>query len=224
MRKNFGLRVRVAALVGIAAVMGSAAAAHAGTYGETESVYEAPAPAPAARMEVEHEADYARPGVYLGGGFNYAFEMFDEIQGAKNIDVDNTFGFDVFAGYRLHPNFAAEGLFQYHHEFDMDPNGHYGGWSMTANGKAYILTGRIQPFVLAGLGYIDIDKARRPRHVSPPLAAPSGNDFVMRFGGGVDFYINEMVAIGPEAAYVLPFGQANNLDMTTLSLDVRFRF
>ncbi|HEY2773546.1 MAG TPA: outer membrane beta-barrel protein [Candidatus Binatia bacterium] len=219
------MRKNIAMLIGAAALMGTTTCAFAGAYGEKPLPEEHPtAPPPIVQQQVE-EVDYAKVGPYLGIGGEYAIQQFQEIQGATGIDVSNSGGFHVRAGYRVHPNVAVEALYENFNEFDVDPNGHYDGWALTANAKGYILTGRFQPYVLAGLGYVDINGSAGSRnHPAPLLAAPAGNDFEMRFGAGMDGCITEHIAMGPEIAYVLPFGQANNLNMWTVSMGLRYKF
>src|SRR6185369_2036317 len=219
MRRNLVL------LVGAVALIGSATRARAGAYGETEQVEESPRAASAAAMHYEEENDYARVGPYLGVGGNYAIQNFDN-HGPGN--VGNSSGFHVRAGYRVHPNVAIEALYDHFLKFDNDGQArrlgnthttdHYDGWQATLNVKGYILTGRWQPYVLAGVGYIDING-----HNVVDRSGP-GNDLVTRFGLGMDACITEHIAMGPEVAYVLPFGDANNMDLITVALGLRYKF
>src|SRR6185369_12836895 len=108
------MRKEMMALVCAFGLLGTANAAMAGAYGDVPQAEETPA-APPARHEVEavEEVDYARVGPYLGIGGVYAIELFDD-SGAR---VDNTGGFHVRGGYRFHPNFAVEALYEWYSEF-----------------------------------------------------------------------------------------------------------
>jgi opacity protein-like surface antigen len=189
----------------------------AGSYGDQGQAMEGPAaPPPVAPMVETEEVDYARSGAYLGVGGVFAFELFDD-----SIDVDNSNGFHVRAGYRIIPNLAVEARYENYRNFETDPGpGHYEGWSVTGNAKGYILTGRWQPYALVGLGYLNMvyPGTNRAGGASP------GDDFMMRFGIGMDANITEHIAIGPEVAYVLPFGDVDDLDMLTVSLGVQYKF
>jgi len=167
--------------------------------------------AAAATVRAE-DGDYAELGLYLGAGGVYAIEMFD-VGG-----VDNSNGFNVRGGYRVHPNVAVEGLFEYYSKFDMSP-GDLSAWSLTANAKVYPLLGRWQPYALVGLGYLSGD-------ADFGQGNGSGNEdgFVMRFGGGLDANITENWQIGPEVAYVLPFGDIEDFDAVTISGGIRYMF
>src|SRR4029079_14142793 len=89
---------------------------------------------------------------------------------------------------------------------------HYDGWAATLNFKGYLLTGRYQPYIVVGLGYMEIDG-----HGVPDKSGPGG-DFSTRYGIGMDACITEHIAIGPEVAYVLPFHDVNNMDLITVAL------
>jgi opacity protein-like surface antigen len=195
-----------------------ASAAYAGTYGDEPQNEESPA-APYSRPEpvpVDDGPDYARTGFYLGLGGNFAIEFFD-----GSMNVDNSSGYHVRAGYRVHPNVALEARYERYMGFETDPNpGHFEGWSATGNVKGFILTGRYQPYLLFGMGYFDLNYPGRNRAGD----ASPGDDFAMRFGAGLEGNITEHIAIGPEIAYVLPVGDASDLDMLTISLGLQYKF
>jgi hypothetical protein len=190
----------------------------AGTYGDPVVNEESPGapPAPAAVIEQEEELEYARTGPYIGIGGVYAIELFD-----GGMNVDNSNGFHVRAGYRVHPHIAVEARYEHYFNFETDPlPGHFEGWSVTGNVKGFILTGRWQPYVLFGMGYLDINYPG-PNRVGD---ARPGDDFAMRFGVGMDAHITEHISIGPEIAYVLPVGDAEDLDFLTIALGLQFNF
>lgn len=195
-----------------------AGTAVAGTYGEEVDAVETPAPPPAVAEVVEETVNYARDGAYVGAGGLYAVELFDDnsVGGAR---TDNSWGFEVHGGYRFHPNAAAELRYEWFNEFDLDP-GHIDGWAISINGKGYILTGRFQPYGLVGLGFMHGEGSAG----NFAGAAHPSNGFMMRFGGGMDVYATENIVVGPEFAYLLPTGSAEDLDMLTVSLGVSYRF
>jgi len=225
MRKNFVL------LIGAVALIGSATHARAGAYGEAEHVEEAPAPAPAVAMEVEEEFNCAEPGPYLGVSGMYGIENFDAT-GPGN--EDNSPGFQVVAGYRIVPNFAVEAMYEYFHEFDDDGRAtaqrlanqpvthatdHYDGWATTINAKAYPWIGsRWQPYGAFGIGYIDINGHNVVR------GSGAGQGVDVRLAVGMDACVTEHISIAPEIAYVLPFNGAENFDIVTLALGLRYKF
>jgi hypothetical protein len=195
-----------------------AQAAFAGTYGDPVVNEESPQapPAPAAVIEEVEESDYAEVGPYIGLGGVYAIELFD-----GGMNVDNSNGFHVRAGYRVHPHVAVEARYEHYLGFETDPfPGHFEGWSLTGNVKGFILTGRWQPYLLFGMGYLDINYpgANRAGDARP------GDDFAMRFGMGFDAHLSDLISIGPEIAYVLPVGDAEDLDFLTVGLGLQFNF
>jgi len=190
--------------------------AYAGAYGEPVEPEEAPAAAPASAAVVVEEINYAALGPYIGLGGLYAVELFDD-QG--NSRTGNSGGFHVQAGYRFHARAAAEIRYEYYHEFDVDP-GHIDGWSTTLNLKGYLLTGRFQPYALLGMGFLSAGGSAG----NDPEAAHPSNGFGMRFGAGFDAYVTENLSIGPEFAYLLPTGSANDLDMFTVGLGLQYKF
>jgi opacity protein-like surface antigen len=201
----------------------------AGTYGDPVVNEESPAaPPPAREVEVvEEELEYARTGPYIGVGGVFAMELFD-----GGMNVDNSNGFHVRAGYRVHPHIAVEARYEHYLNFETDPGtgtgigapnnglGHFEGWSITGNVKGFILTGRWQPYVLFGMGYLDINYPGPNRGGD----ARPGDDFAMRFGVGMDAHLTEHISIGPEVAYVLPVGDAEDLDFLTIGLGLQFNF
>jgi opacity protein-like surface antigen len=196
-----------------------AGTAVAGTYGEDVDAVESPAaPPPVAEVVEETTVDYARNGAYIGLGGNYAIEMFDD-NSPTGARTDNSGGIHAKAGYRFSPRAAAELRYEWFNEFDLDP-GHIDAWLISINAKGYILTGRWQPYGLVGLGFLHADGSAG----NFAGAAHPSNGFAMRFGGGMDAYITEHIVVGPEFAYVLPTGSANDLDMLTVSLGLTYRF
>ena len=223
-----------------------ASSAFAGAYGEPVEPEEAPAapPAPPAVIE-EEEPDYARVGPYLGIGGVYAVEFFNENNAEHAVgsvlesdsveaDIDNSSGFHVLAGYRVHPNIAVEARYEHLFQFNVDgvdnydwdhqAHGRVSAWNATANVKAFFLTGRWQPYAVLGLGYLEGDGFVRDKPHPEYHGSQTDGDFMMRFGLGMDACITEHIAIGPEIAYVLPFGDVEDFDFMTISAGLRYKF
>lgn len=214
------MRKEIITLACVLGLFGSATGALAGAYSDPQVADEAPVAAPAPVVEAEPEIDYAAPGAYIGVGGVYAIELFDDME---NYNVGNSSGFQVNVGYRALPNLAVEARYENYTEFDLDPNGHMNGWSLTANAKAFILTGRWQPYALVGLGYLSMDKDRM---MAGSVYESDDGAFAMRFGGGMDAYITENISMGPEVAYVLPIAGDNidDLDFITIGAGLRYTF
>jgi opacity protein-like surface antigen len=161
----------------------------------------------------EGEEDYARTGPYMGGGLALGWENFDGVPG----NFDTGVGFDVWAGQRFHPNFAAELELEYVDHINLstvDTN----FLTFTGNLKAYLATGRCQPFALVGIGVtrFGIDAG--------VLGSGSESAFGARFGGGLDYYISENVSLGTTASYVLGTGDLDGADYVSLIMGAQYRF
>jgi opacity protein-like surface antigen len=165
--------------------------------------------------------DYARNGAYLGlaGSFGIYTKAEDELPG--DADVEEPLGLNARAGYRMHPHLAAEGEFEWLSEADVEISGFDVGtieaWTLTANGKAYPLTGRVQPFALIGLGAM--------------LAEAEGgggseveSGFAARFGAGVDVYITRNFLAAFDVSYVLPTGDLEDFDYVSIGWGLGYRF
>ena len=170
---------------------------------------------------------FAREGFYMGLGAHFALENFDkdpavEVPGSdSDITADDAGGIEIRAGYRIHPRFASELLFQYYWGFEVRDragalpgvNDKFDGWTMTLNGKLYPFLGRIQPYALAGLGGIVFDDKQ-------------GDDkgFVARMGGGLDFYVSDRFVLDLEIAYLFPGGSISEFQFATFSAGLQYRY
>lgn len=205
---------------GILSLVFSATTAFAGAYGEPIEPEEIPMPPPPAPVvEAEPPIDYAANGAYLGLGGLYAIEFFGA-EGGTGGDADNAGGISVVAGYRFRPHFAAEIAYENYFKFDRSFND-IEAWSLSANLKTYILTGRWQPYALFGVGHLSAGSDGNSR---TPNNANHGDGAVLRLGMGMDAYITEDWSVGPEMVYDWPFGGASDLDMMTLGVGARYKF
>ncbi len=159
----------------------------------------------------QDDSDFARPGVYFGAGGTYAIENFD----VPGYNLDNTFGFNVRAGYRAIPNLAVELEYEWYDDFGIQ-GVEVDGWALTVNGKGYLATGRVQPFVLVGLGVI---------HGEASAGGLSLDDeaFGVRLGAGIDAYTTENLVISIDASYVLPTGNLDDFQYFALGWGLQWR-
>jgi len=178
--------------------------------------------------------DFDRTGFTVGLAGTYAFDMFegdledalaDEVTGPTRVDVDGGWGLNASVGYRFHRYVSAEAEVEWISSFDTKLSASGLGGSarvdvepvvVTANAKGYPLTGRFQPFVLAGLGVMTVEVSESD---SVRLT-----DFAMRFGGGIDIYLDDTFAVSIGADYVLPFGEVKDLDYVSLKWGIEYRF
>lgn len=224
-------------------------------------------------LPVGAQEDYGRPGFYLGiAGATAVFTKLDDQLGTTRehcfptdqpcppqieedvpIEASVSLGVNARAGYRFHPRVAAEAHLEYLSGSEIfAPTFRWRtefveltALTLTADVKAYLMTGMIQPFALIGGGWmrtwgedtrIDPDvefKSDRQGETNPNASIPIAREidvdddgFVGRFGGGLDIYLTQQVSIGAAASYVLPFGSWDTFDFNYISIDwgLQYRF
>ena len=184
------------------------------------------------------DGGYARRGLYIGAGGVYALEQFDLSSGTVSVagspvhlDVNggDSWGAEGRVGYRFHPNVAAEGQLQYYDEFGLDLHASPGssgqvatldGMSVMGNVKGYPLTGRVQPYVLGGIGllWLQLEDAFGFGLEDNAVA------FAGHVGVGVDAYLTDNLLLNLEASYLLPTGDLSDFRMIPISLGMQYRF
>ena len=178
--------------------------------------------------------EFARKGIYLGvavGGVAYT-EVEDDLEKdllaaigyVVPVDVEVPGGLDVRVGYRFHPRFAGEVQLQWLPKADIELADvkalKLETLTLTGNAKGYILTGRIQPFLLVGAGLMHFD---RKDTVGLGLSG-DGEGFAARFGGGVDIYVDPSIVVALDVSYVVPTGDVDGLDHVSFSLGLQYHF
>jgi len=157
-------------------------------------------------------------GPYVGLALDLVADSFDKYRGDPHFDTG--VGFLFTAGYRFHPNIAAEGSVSFVDHLDSDDfEGTFetSVLAFNANVKGYLTTLRFQPFVLLGLGVTrfqfdeDGDKDKD--------AGISG-----QFGGGFDWYVAPRVSIGFAGVYVVTSEKIEDLNHSRFSLGAQYRF
>ena len=144
--------------------------------------------------------------------------------GGIPVDVEIPPGLDVRVGYRFHPRLAGEVQLQWFPKTDIEFADvkalKLETLTLTGNLKGYLLTGRIQPFLLVGAGLMHFDAKDA---LGLGLRA-KGEGFAARFGGGVDVYLNRNFLLALDTSYVLPTGDVDGLDQVSFSLGLQYRF
>jgi opacity protein-like surface antigen len=177
---------------------------------------------------VHEDEGYARRGFYFGVLTAIAFEAFQEeiedLVPGIDVNVDDSWGLNGRIGYRIHPRLALEAQGEWYSEYNVDLLGieaaEFEGWSATLLGKAYLLTGRFQPYALAGWGYLDVELSDK---LGLGLSENSSGS-VLRGGGGIDIYATRSFLLNLEASYALPLGSLENLDFWTIGVGLQYRF
>jgi opacity protein-like surface antigen len=117
-------------------------------------------------------------------------------------------------GYRCSPHLGWELNYEWAESFDISDGTDVDLWALTSDAKWYPLVGRWQPFLLAGVGMATAD----------PIDEGTGTDIALRFGGGMEAYVTENVAVAFDASYVLPTSKVKNLNYLSLSWGFLYRF
>jgi opacity protein-like surface antigen len=122
-------------------------------------------------------------------------------------------------------------------------------WVITGNVKGYLLTGRWQPFLLAGAGLMTAKVSLELNDLlgkDPPGEEPLGSEFrrrmsesdrftgaaesvrstgfAARFGAGIDAYATENFVFTLGADYVFPTGDVKDFDYISVVWGVQYRF
>jgi opacity protein-like surface antigen len=172
--------------------------------------------------EVDPEA-YDRPGWLLGAGANYAIETFSDdaksdlqnlVGRTASFSADDNLGINGRFGYRCHSRFSIEAEVEWTKGFEADlnytlPSGYVDTIDIEleridvmTNVKGYLLTGRIQPFLLAGLGAMGM-KYKLINPDDDEKITIRETQFAMKFGGGVDYYITKNLVVGVDVDWVV---------------------
>jgi len=175
--------------------------------GASANVSEPPLPVDGSAAE---DVDYSREAAYVGVGGAFAAENFSHRGGH-----DDTGSILFRAGYRGLPNVAVEFLGEVLPEFQGRGSGNdVNGFAVTVNGKLLLPLGRLEPYLIAGIGLLDIDEDDRRQR----------DDFAFRGGVGVDVHLSPHWTIYGEAAYLLPTGEVDDYDYATVGGGILFRF
>ena len=151
---------------------------------------------------------YNRPGPYVGVGGSYMVPGFQG--GARSADFGDTLGFNVRGGYRLNEYWAFEGLYEYgdFNAHDVLAGNHVQTNTFIGGAKLILPLGRFQPYLSGGAGFVNANADKALRRTSWDV---DGTNFAGRFGGGVDVFATENVAIFLDASYTMPINEVSDL-------------
>jgi len=169
--------------------------------------------------------------------YNYTFDV-------NSLESD-AFGGGGRAGYRCHSYVATELQFERLAIFngslaetDIPMNDKVRNFDLeleslvfTTNAKGYLLTGRYQPYVLGGVGFMRMETKARDATTTPGTivgyAAQQSDITVkvaLRFGAGLDFYVTDNIVATLEGSYLIPTGELSGLDYYSFGLGLQYRF
>jgi opacity protein-like surface antigen len=180
-----------------------------------------------AQEEDDEGDDYSRAGFYVGaaGSFAIPTQLEDKL-GKKlggSFTVHDSLGFHARVGYRLNPHLAFEVHSEWLAGFEASSGSGKADFevlTITGDFRFYPLTGRWQPFVVAGVGGLIADVTRE----SGLGLTGDENDFAARVGVGLDCYVTRHIALGLDATYVLPAEDVKEFDYFSLGWGLLYRF
>lgn len=167
----------------------------------------------------EENKDPSRSGPLLGVGALYGLDNFSNLP----FGTDGSGGFSLHAGYRFNKWISSELRMDDFVQFDAHAGGvdvgEVNGWYLGLDQKAYLLHGRFQPFLLAGLGYLVMETSNNAG--TNPNKTDDGCG--LHFGGGLDIYATEKVVVTTDISYVLGVGDVDDYGVTVFGLGLLYR-
>jgi hypothetical protein len=178
------------------------------------------------------KGEYARSGIHVSAqgmialptwGSQLQNQIAAVAPGSPPSKLGVSGGLDLRAGYRFHERVAAEMGFDWVADYPITLGGAdaggAGNWRYYVDVKLYLMTERIQPFALLGMGAYHLDFM--------PLGTPvniGATSFSPRLGGGVDYYLTWRWGLTAEIAYVIGTRQLVNLDRLGITFGAFYRF
>ena len=157
-------------------------------------------------------------GFYAGLGGMVALDAYDVPTGVSG---EAGWGLDTRVGYRVFSWLAGELQYQYvpHQQITVSGVGRtdFTTNALTANGKVYILNGPIQPYVLLGFGFQDVNASGGGVNASSLQTA-------LRVGGGAQFMFTEHIGAYGEITYLQPFSSLRDYATVPIALGALYQF
>ena len=191
--------------------------------------------------------NYAAPGPYL---VIAGLTGFEDFQNTGVDDFKDAWGLNMRVGQRFNANVALEGDLAMMNGYDatidlaqVDPSlsgtdkVSLDALTLTANLKAHLPLGRLDPYALIGAGimYANLRTGYPVGYVCRPgyygwycsgayASIDDATAFVTKFGLGADIHINREWAVTLDASYVVPYSKLSDLRYTQLAWGVRISF
>ena len=181
------------------------------------------APTSVLAQEDEPEHKWLERSFYVQAGGSGASEQFNDgsvpgCNAGPDCEDADGLGFNLRAGLRLIPWLGFEVDFEWLDGMNPGDNGGV-NWATTVNARAYpttdlILEGRIQPYLLVGIGASSF-RTNRSREIG----------FASRWGVGVDSYITDRIAVTVGVSYLWSAGTpVKDLNYVSYTLGAMYRF
>jgi hypothetical protein len=163
----------------------------------------------------------------LSGAYGIDMKAIDGYEDLSGLDLDkeNALGFKVRLGSRSSAHFAAEIEVEYFDKFAFEFTGieviRNRIFTATANLKPYFLAGRVQPFLVIGGG---VTAYKKEDSLGGGFLSENDAGAALKAGAGVDIYLTNNTAIVFDGTYVLPVGDAEDLDYLSLGAGLQYKF
>lgn len=168
------------------------------------------------------EPNYGRGGYYIGLEGLVAVENSAQISGS---DALLSGGFDIRLGSRHNRWFATEISGLYIHTYG-DGTDRYLAWGVTINERFYFTRSRVQPFILVGGGFMQVEARNRSIEDLLPgeidLAPGFDPGFAAVFGLGMEIYATEEIAFTVMGNYHLTVANISGFDFVTAGIGMVF--
>ncbi len=164
-----------------------------------------------AESEEQVAARADRTGWHLGAAGSVQVEDFENL-GARS--ADDSLGMKLRLGYRCSPHLGWEFDYEWAESFDVSDGSDVDLWALMSNAKWYPLTGRVQPFLVAGVGIVTAD----------PETVGRGTDIGLRFGTGIDVYLTGNWALTLDGSYVVPTAKVKDRRYVSVGWGLLYRF
>lgn len=188
-----------------------------------------------------------KPFGYVQGGILYGFQQFDfsdieddiekMVPFQVDLDADNSPGFDLRIGSRVHPYAAVEAQVQHFFGGDIDSKvsnlygyvkntvAEYSATAWTVNLKGYAMRPEeaFQPYGLIGIGIVNVDIDNKDGY---NVFDEDTTETMMKFGAGFDVKATEQLFLFLEIDYLAPSGDLKDFNMVPLAAGagIQFRF
>jgi hypothetical protein len=158
---------------------------------------------------------YSRDGFYAGAAAIGSVSSFDDDGSVDLGDSDVVAGIGLRGGFRFNDQFAVEVEYQGSDDYEFANDVDIFLQSFGVNGKFFMLTGRMQPYVLAGIGSLDAEVDIASLDEAQPY---------YRLGIGLEGYFNRNVASFFEVETNIPTDDLDDLTYNSALVGFLYRF
>lgn len=175
-------------------------------------------------------------GWYVGLGGLVALENFEfnfPDSSSTTLDSQESWGINGRLGYRIDDYFSFELDVNYLFGFEFDLRTSAPGefnfeaapWTIMPVIKVSSGSRAINPYFVAGLGYMDVDvDAYGPSPIVSEIQSFDKSDLAAKLGLGIDFFTHNNFSIGIEGDYFFGFGDLNDINYANFMLGVCYYF